>query len=86
MPFAGESFVDGTATVVVGRSRDGDPVPAVLPAVRVSLPDELLLIAVVDLPADLAAWPLVGVYVYISVTSADCLNKLLERPGFDAYV
>src|SRR5688572_180737 len=70
-----------------GGGRDRTSVPTTASrALGVSLPDELLLIAVVDQPADLAAGPFVGVHVHVSVAGTNCLDELFERPGFDAPV
>ena len=66
------------------------PGPRRRPGRRVSrglgvwLLDGLLLIAVLNLPADFAARPLGRVDVRVGVPGADCLNELLECPGFDS--
>ena len=49
--------------------------------VGVSLLDGLLLIAVLDLPADLAARPLVRVDVRVGVAGTDCLDELPKAPA-----
>jgi hypothetical protein len=46
----------------------------------------LLLIAVMDLSADLTARPLVGMDVRVSVAGTERLYELVERPGFDSSV
>ena len=62
------------------------PRPPCLERFGVSLLDGLLLIAVLDLPADLAARPLGRVHVRVRVAGTDRLDELLERPRFDSPV